>query len=263
MIDIQHGDCVELLPYFRGGFDLIVTSPPYDNIREYAGKSEFDFDATAPLLVSSLRQGGVLCWNVYDQIVDGGYSLTSARNAIRFQELGLRCMEQLVFHKAHPRTIGTVRYLPTHEYVWVFARGKPRVFNPLEDRINIHAGDYRPNDRAPARSGDAKAQTTGRPRNINPKGRRTTIWRYTTGWGQTAPDAVSLHDVHPAMMPLRLAQDLIRSYSDEGDLVLDPFGGVGTTAKAAQYLLRDCVSIDINEDYCVAARVRCSQAVLT
>ena len=63
-------------------------------------------------------------------------------------------------------------------------------------------------------------------------------------------------------MPLGLAQDLIRSYSNEGDLVLDPFGGAGTTAAAAKLLKRDCVSIDINEAYCDYARRRTAQDLL-
>ena len=58
------------------------------------------------------------------------------------------------------------------------------------------------------------------------------------GHGQTAPDFNHAHKVHPAMMPLKLAQDLIRTYSNEDDLVLDPFAGSGTTLYAAKFLKR-------------------------
>ena len=61
---IIHGDCVKVMPRYAGQVDLIVTSPPYDNMREYAGQSDFDFEATATACYEALREGGVLCWVV-------------------------------------------------------------------------------------------------------------------------------------------------------------------------------------------------------
>ena len=116
---IINADCVDILPDYEGKIDLIVTSPPYDDIREYDGKSEFDFHAAAPLLVDSLREGGVLCWNVQDQQRHGDYTLTSLRQAVAFQDLGLKCREKLISERPHPvvRSHGT--YLRSTEHVFV------------------------------------------------------------------------------------------------------------------------------------------------
>ena len=260
--EIIHGDCVAVLPRFKGQVDLIVTSPPYDGLRQYDGKSMFDFEGVASACVDALKVKGVLCWNVQDQQIEGDFTLTSFRHALRFQELGLKCREKLIYERAHPQIRSHQGYLRSYEHVFVFSKGIDSTFNPLMDRGNLVAGRTRPTDAGTGRTGDAKAQRRDRGFKVAPHGRRTDIWRYPSGLYHTAPDMPEAHDVHPAMMPLKLAQDLIRSYSNEGDLVLDPFVGSGTTAVAAKYLLRDCVGIDINAEYCEFARSRIAQDVL-
>lgn len=262
-IEIVNADCVDVLPDYAGQVDLIVTSPPYDAMREYAGKSDFEFAVVAPLIVDALRPGGVLCWNVGDQQRDGDYSLTSFRQAIEYQDLGLKCRERLIYERAHRQTRGHECYARNTEFVFVMTKGTDITFNPIRDVVNVTQGHKRYRD-GTGRSGDknwndSKSGTRVVTREFGIRGE---IWRYTTGLHHTAPDMLAAHKLHPAMMPIKLAQDLIRSYSDEGDLVLDPFVGSGTTARAAKRLGRDCVGIDINSDYCELARVRSSQEVL-
>ena len=263
-ISILNRDCVEVLPRFAGQIDLIVTSPPYDDIRHYDGKSDFDFHAAAPLLVDSLREGGVLCWNVQDQQVHGDYTLTSLRQAVAFQDLGLKCREKLISERPHPVVRSQGTYMRSTEHVFVFTKGVDITFNPIEDRPNDTARRREAGDPA-GRTGDRRWSDQPRKvkyHEVKPFGRRTEVWRYSAGLGMSAPDAPWAHKRHPALMPLKLAKDLIRSYSDEGDLVLDPFMGLGTTLFAAKELLRDAVGIDINDEYCDWARVRLAQEVL-
>ena len=264
-VQIIHGDCVEVVPDLNCEVDLIVTSPPYDDLRQYDGHaSVFDFHATAPVLADVLRDGGVLCWNVQDQQIDGDFTLTSFRQALAFQELGLKCREKLTYERALPAVRGHRFYMRSTEHVFVFTKGTDITFNPIEDRPNATAGGKRKG----AAAGRVKDRPWGempysdRVYTVAPRGRRAEVWRYTTGYAKTAPDMPQAHDMHPALMPLKLAKDLIRSYSNEGDLVLDPMCGSGTTAVAAKYLLRNCVGIDINEEYCESARVRTNQDLL-
>ena len=258
---VQHGNCADILPDYAGQVDLIVTSPPYDDTRKYAGQSEFNFHAVAPLIANALRGGGVLCWNVQDQQAQGDYSLNSFRQALAFQDLGLRCLEKLVYQRKTPRMIHNRAHLRTHEHVFVFTKpGCDYTFNPIRDRVNKHpCTRYAPNT---GRVGDGLRTANQRRVTIHPKGIRSDVWEYNTGLYHTAPDMPSLHDLHPAMMPLKLAQDLISTYSDEGGLVLDPFAGAGTTLRAAKNLLRDAVGIEINADYCEVMRQRLAQEVL-
>ena len=258
--EVIHTNCVDILPDYEGQVDLIVTSPPYDDMREYAGKSEFVFSDIAPLIVDALRPGGVLCWNVADQQHDGDYSLSSFKQAIAYQDLGLRCREHLIFLRAHRQVRGHECYARDKQFVFVMTKGKRITFNPIKDVVNVTAGNKRrrdgtgrTGDKAWNANGSGKIVTTGR------FGLRGEVWRYTTGLHHTAPDMPDAHDAHPAMMPLKLAQDLIRSYSNEGDLVLDPFAGSGTTLVAAKRCLRRSVGIEINADYCATARKRTAQ----
>jgi site-specific DNA-methyltransferase (adenine-specific) len=67
---------------------------------------------------------------------------------------------------------------------------------------------------------------------------------------------------HPTQKPLELIKELITRHSNEGDLILDPFMGSGTTLRAAADLGRRAIGIEINEDYCKTAVERLRQGVL-
>jgi predicted methyltransferase len=76
MIDLRLGDCVERTREIPdASIDLVLTSPPYDNLRRYSGGSAFDFEALAGQLKRVLKPGGVLVWVVGDQTIDGGERL--------------------------------------------------------------------------------------------------------------------------------------------------------------------------------------------
>lgn len=72
-------DCVEALRTLASeSVQLVVTSPPYDALRTYGGHP-WDFEGTAIELFRVLCDGGVVCWNVGDSVVDGSETLTSAK----------------------------------------------------------------------------------------------------------------------------------------------------------------------------------------
>ena len=66
---------------------------------------------------------------------------------------------------------------------------------------------------------------------------------------------------HPAIFPEVLARDHILSWSNEGDVVLDPFAGSGTTPKMARLMGRRFIGIEVNPDYCEICRKRLAQQV--
>ncbi len=78
-------------------------------------------------------------------------------------------------------------------------------------------------------------------------GRRTNIWEYGIGKGQSTKDDVAFQ--HPAIFPEQLANDHILSWSNENDLIYDPFMGSGTTAKMAILNNRKYIGSEISEDY--------------
>ena len=89
---------------------------------------------------------------------------------------------------------------------------------------------------------------------LNKEKTRTNIWSYAVGLGGTTNDKIAFQ--HPAVFPEKLALDHILSWSNPGDLVLDPMCGSGTTGKMALLHGRDFIGIDISPEYIEIASLR-------
>ena len=224
---------------------LTVTSPPYDGLRDYGGQ-DFGaevFEAVARELWRVTMPGGVVCWVVADEI-DGGYSGTSFRQALYFQEIGFRIHDILVMTRSGGRYAGGNRYGKV-EFAFVFSKGRPRSVNLIRDKPNKHAGLLR---QFKARVRDGRLTTAPREKPVAAMGLRGPVWEYHAGNGCTTRDRYVL-DVHPAVMPEDMARDLIVSWSRPGDLVLDPFLGSGTTSKMAVLSHRHYLGFEVYEPY--------------
>ena len=256
---IIEGDCRTVLADFRGQVDLIVTSPPYDNLRNYGGHG-FDFEGVADACASALTEGGVLVWVVGDATLNGSETGTSFRQALYFMEQGLRLHDTMIYHKALPRYIkNEPRYANAFEYMFVLSKGKPKTFNPIIDSPNKHAGTvFKRNPQVRESDGLVpERKHYGTLLRTATFSKRSNVWRMATGGRHTAPDFVRAKE-HPAIFPYQLASDHIRSWSNPGDLVLDPMAGSGTTVRAAVDLGRQAVGIDIHAEYCQLMRERLS-----
>src|ERR1700722_4407697 len=98
--DLQNIDCVDgLLTLKSSSIECVVTSCPWDGIFEYGGH-DWDFERTAQHLYRVMVDGGVVCWEVRDQINNGAISLTSHKQALYFIECGFRCHEQIVIERS-------------------------------------------------------------------------------------------------------------------------------------------------------------------
>ena len=142
MIEIVHGDCADILAEYEGRADLILTSPPYDALREYGGHG-FDFDPVADACVSALAEGGVLVWVVGDAIVDGSETGTSFRHALGFMKRGLRLHQTLIYQRSHALPRSSNRCASQHEYMFVLSNGAPKTAVIPKDRLNLTAGSSR------------------------------------------------------------------------------------------------------------------------
>lgn len=244
-LQILTGDSREVLRTLPAeSVQMCVTSPPYDNLRTYGGALEWDFEGTALELYRVLMPGGVLCWNVGDSVVDGSETLTSAKQKIFFREdVGFRVHDTMIYEKSNFGQPSRNRYHQLFEYVFVLSKDQPRTFNPIKDKRNAWAGTGTFGKNSIRESDGTMGE---RRRNIISEfGMRGNVWRGNTR-GQEDVCAGSLH---PALMPKWLARDLILSWSNAGDTILDPFGGSGTTAVAAIETGRKAILIDINPDY--------------
>lgn len=257
---IHCGDNIDLLAQLPDGcIDLVVTSPPYDNLRTYsAGKDMaelWNFEAVAQGLTRVLKPGGVIVWVVADATVNGSETLTSMRQAIYFKDVcGLNVHDTMIYRKANYTPLTHNRYEQEWEYCFALSKGKPKTFNPKKVPCT-YAGTKTWGD--PNMYKDNSGNLTRVKQTvINDEKIAGNVFTYEVGSRKTGDIA------HPAMFPYELAIDHIASWSNPCDLVLDPFSGSGTTAKAAKELGRRYLGFEINADYCEIAEKRLSQQVL-
>lgn len=258
-ITIYHGDNVETMSTFPSdSIDLTVTSPPYGTLRTYGGHS-WDFEGVAQQLWRVTKPGGVVVWVVADQTIDGSETGTSFRQALRFKEIGFRLHDTMIWDKPWCQYGDTAsRYAGTWEYMFVFSKGSPSIVNILRDRKNETAGSVKATRTDRRVSGNGLRVSRGKPHVTHKYGPRKAIWIYAQG----SETLQSRGESHPAIFPEALARDHILSWSNEGDTVLDPFMGSGTTCKMAKHNGRRAIGIEIEEKYCEIAVKRLAQEFL-
>src|SRR3990167_6873923 len=131
---IYNEDCLETMKRMPNDFvDMTLTSPPYDNLRDYKGYS-FDFESIAKELFRITAPGGVVVWVVGDATDNGTESGTSFRQALYFKEMGFNLHDTMIYFKGSSPYPGNTRYNQTFEYMFVFSKGSPKVFNPIQQQ---------------------------------------------------------------------------------------------------------------------------------
>ena len=256
-VTLYHGDCADVLPAVGVKANLILTSPPYDNLRTYGGHG-FEFDRVADACVAALAEGGVLVWVVADATVDGSETGTSFRQALGFMERGLKLHDTMIYAKIGQPYPASTRYAQVFEYMFVFAKGDPKIINLLKDNPNRWAGTSTWG-KTSSRKTDGTL-SVGKPQQVAANGLRGNVWTYHCGHGYGQTDKLAYE--HPATFPYALALDHITTWTNPGDVVLDPMAGSGTTLRAAKNLGRKAVGVEIHEDYLHIITERLSQSVL-
>lgn len=244
------GDSLEVLKTMPDKcVDLTVTSPPYDNLRTYKGYS-FDFEGIANELYRVTKDGGVVVWVVGDATIKGSETCTSFKQALFFKEIGFNLHDTMIYAKKNPMPLTHKRYEQQFEYMFVLSKGAPKTFEPLM-KTNVDAGK---NKGGTFRHTGENLEHKHVRDKTKKESQRNNIWFYSVGKGGTTNDDFAFE--HPAMFPEQLAEDHIVSWSNPGDIILDIFGGSGTTAKMATLNGRHFIHIDVSEEYNEIARQR-------
>lgn len=253
VINAYSNDLLYQLP--EKSVDLVVTSPPYDDLRDYEKSVIWNFDVfkiIAQGLFRVIKDGGILIWVVGDKTEKGNKSLTSFKQALYFQEVGFNMYDVIIYEKAGSGPPHPNRYFNAFEYMFVLSKGKPKTINLLCDRQNKWAG-YSTYGNVTRREQNGSLTNKGK-KVVNKFSVRTNVWRYVNGRGFSTKDKIAYE--HPAIFPEKLVEDHILSWSNEGDIVLDPFGGSGTTGKIAKMLNRKWILIEAVAEYCEIAEQR-------
>ena len=222
--------------------DLTITSPPYDDLRKYNGFI-FDYQSMLKELYRVTKNGGVVVWVVGDKTQNGSETLTSFKHALYAKEIGFNVHDTMIYAKENPvPQYKQNRYTNAFEYMFIMTKGKPTICNYIMEPCKLsgvkHSG-----------CGQRLEDGTWNRRNeenktVKDSKIKSNIWFYKLG---AKKDKISAR--HPATFPEQLANDHIISWSNEGDIVLDPMCGSGTVAKMAYLNKRNFIGIDMSEEY--------------
>lgn len=238
---LGHGDCLELMQDIPdGSIDLVVTSPPYDNLRTYNETLNWSFEVFKPIakeITRILKNGGVIVWIVNDATIKGSETGNSFRQALYFKDdCGLNLHDTMIWEKSSNPFAHNNRYRGKFEFMFVLSKGRPNTANLIKDRRNKHR----------IRTGNTERLRDGRckPRKdyIGKEfGARFNVWKMSEVKNNTTG--------HPAVFPIYLAEDHIKTWSNECDLIMDPFMGSGTTGLACKNLNRKFIGIEKELSY--------------
>lgn len=247
---IYHSDCIDLMKSMeQNSVDLSVTSPPYDELRNYNGY-HFNVEGIARGLFRVTKKGGVVVWVVGDKITNGNRSLTSFKHALTFQEIGFNVHDIMIYKKRNTPFMRTNAYTNCFEFMFVFSKGSPKTANLLKVKTVRQGQEMMPFNKG---ADGINRKTLGE---LKPEKARINIWEYAVGLHGTTSDRIAFK--HPAVFPEKLAEDHILSWTNEGDIVFDPMCGSGTTCKMALLNKRFYIGCDISQEYVDLAKKRLS-----
>ncbi|MFA5312357.1 MAG: site-specific DNA-methyltransferase, partial [Methanomassiliicoccales archaeon] len=218
-IVLTQKDCVDFMSTLSDKIvDMAITSPPYDNLRDY-GKKPFLLDQVIIQLYRIIKDGGVVIWVVADATIKGSETATSFRQALQFMQYGFNLHDTMIYAKRNPMpTIGK-RYHQSFEYMFCFSKGTPKTFNPIKIESKY--------------SGIANMKNRGKKGDLNYTQKERTkshkvgnIFSYSIGGGISTKDKIAYG--HPAIFPEALVRDQISTWSNPNDLICDPMFGSGT-----------------------------------
>ena len=252
MIDLIHGDCFEEMKSIKdGSVDLILTDPPYFSTNLHFDKApRFDFKELLLEFKRLLKPTGILVsfadFNLLAEL--RSYKLFKTQYEIIWQK-----------NQAQGFLDAKVKPLRNHEFIGIFTdQLKKSTYNP--QKFNYQSSRFKIGESNKARtlkesSVYGKAESHGD--YIEDGTRYPLSVVFAQNWnGGIALQVRAGQKRHTTQKPLDLVEYLVKTYSNEGDLILDPFGGSGTTAVAAQNLNRNCICIESHDEYIDIAKAR-------
>jgi site-specific DNA-methyltransferase (adenine-specific) len=249
---IYHENCIETLRRMPDEFvDMTITSPPYDDLREYNGY-HFPIEEIAESLYRKTKTGGVVIWVVADRTINGDETLTSFSHAFAFRAAGFKVHDTMLYVKNNPIPSDCgKRYRQAFEYMFCFAKGGPATFNPITEPTKSAGQKIKAFRITEAGRGNVPDEDIGR--EIKRERKVSNIFSYNVGTS-SAGDKIAFK--HPAIFPEKLVEDQIRTWTNEGDVVYDCFMGSGTTAKIAELLDRRWLGSEVSAEYVRLAQER-------
>jgi site-specific DNA-methyltransferase (adenine-specific) len=254
--EIKHGDCLDVLSdYPDNTFDLIVTSPPYADKRKttYGGVAPDKyvewFLPRSEQFLRVLKPSGTFILNIKEKAENGERHTFVLELILALRKQGWLWTEEFIWHKknSYPGKWPN-RFRDSWERCLQF--NKTRDFKMNQEAVMVPMGDW----------ANVRLKSLGKNDVVrfdsqvgSGFGKNIANWRgrekaYPTNVLHLATECGNKN--HSAAFPEALPEWFIKLFTDEGDLVLDPFVGSGTTCAVAQKLRRNSIGIEILAKYC-------------
>lgn len=244
---IYNENCLTTMANMPENFvDFVITSPPYDDIRNYNGYV-FEFENIAKELFRIMKTGGVIIWVVADATIEGSETGTSFKQALFFKNIGFRLHDTMIYYKNNPMPQTGNRYHQHFEYMFALSKGNPKTFNPITEQTK-YQGLANMKNRGQNGLLDYEKVTRTTEKKVG------NVFSYSVGGGISTKDKIAYN--HPAIFPEKLVADQIKTWTNENDIIYDPFMGSGTTAKIAYLLNRKWIGSEISKEYTNIANER-------
>lgn len=254
---IIQGDCMKVMKYIQDkSIDMVLTSPPYDNIRNYNDTLDWGKHVWEPVIQELFRivkDGGVVVWVVGDATIKRSETGTSFKQSLWAMECGFNLHDTMIYEKDTCPFPEINRYYQYFEYMFVWSKGIPKTCNQIIDKPNRNAGKKITGTQRKTDGSTIPIKNENGKR-IKDFGVRGNVWKYQIGKWKVTLDAEAYE--HPAIFPEKLAYDHIISWSNEGEIILDPFAGSGTVGKIAKQLNRRYILIEKEPKYINIIRKR-------
>ena len=250
------GDCLSVMQNLPDNcIDLVVTSPPYaDNRKKTYGGITHDkyvewFLPISNEILRILKPSGTFILNIKEKVVDGERSTYVLELILEMRKQGWLWTEEFIWHKKNsfPGKWSN-RFRDSWERCLQFNKNKN--FAMYQDAVKVPIGSWAKSRLKNLSETDLTRDET---KNRSGFGKKVANWLdkdmvYPTNVLHLSTECSNKN--HSAAFPEELPSWFIQLFTEEGDVVLDPFVGSGTSAIAAKKLGRQYIGIDIMQEYC-------------
>jgi site-specific DNA-methyltransferase (adenine-specific) len=255
---IYNENCLDVMNYIikeNIKVDLTITSPPYDNLRNYRKSLNWNEEIWKEIIKSLYNitaDGGVVVWVVGDSIIKGSETGTSFKQALFTIDCGFKLHDTMIYQKNSYPFPPINRYYSVFEYMFVFVKGKLKTANIQRCETDIR---WRRKNNKSSSQRNSNGDTTKIKYECGKDNRKMdNVWKLNTGYMKGTTDKIAFE--HPATFPDLLAERHILSWSNENDIIFDPMMGSGTVGKMALLNNRKFIGIEIVKEYCNIAKER-------
>ena len=219
---------------------MLFTSPPYSDMREYEGGKNLDVDNIAMFIAAYRPFVDYQCVNLGIQRKDNDIVQYWDEYIRIAKESGYKMLAWNVWDKQQCGSIGQQSAFFPIRHEWIFVFGTEffeinQTWEKKEESIN--------NNR------ERKVRQKDGSMKVSTKGDTSNKYKQMESVLPLYPELTDLRKLHPAMFPVTLPAEYIKSMSDDGDIVIEPFCGSGTTLIACEQLGRSCYGMEFEPKY--------------